>query len=130
MKFQSNCNRLHLHVIDPNSACVIVFKMPPPNQRPSPDQPFPLPIDREVSTIPKAGTDEKWVYPSQQMFWNAMRRKGMPFYCQGFSCLSELSWDQRPVEFEFRKKRHQTIKIGKAGFSGEKELDLHYFKLL
>lgn len=50
--------------------------MPPPNQRPSPDQPFPLPIDRQVSSIPKAGTDEFWAYPSQQMFWNAMLRKG------------------------------------------------------
>ncbi|KAL4236247.1 hypothetical protein ACF0H5_004634 [Mactra antiquata] len=50
--------------------------MPPPNQRPSPDQPFPLSTDRQESTIPKAGTDENWVYPSQQMFWNAMLRKG------------------------------------------------------
>lgn len=52
--------------------------MPAPNQRPSPDQPFPLPTDRIVSTIPKVGDehDEKWVYPSQQMFWNAMLRKG------------------------------------------------------
>ncbi|GAB1605430.1 cytochrome c-type heme lyase-like [Argonauta hians] len=50
--------------------------MPPPNQRPAADQPFPLPLNREVSTIPKAGTDETWVYPSQQMFWNAMLRKG------------------------------------------------------
>lgn len=50
--------------------------MPPPNQRPSPDQPFPLPTDRQKSTIPKAGTDETWTYPSQQMFWNAMLRKG------------------------------------------------------
>jgi len=53
--------------------------MPPPNQRPSPDQPFPLPINRQTSSIPKAGTDERWVYPSQQMFWNAMRRKGWKF---------------------------------------------------
>jgi len=50
--------------------------MPPPNQRPSPDQPFPLPIDRVKSSIPKAGTEETWVYPSPQMFWNAMLRKG------------------------------------------------------
>uniref|UniRef100_A0A0B7A6F0 Holocytochrome c-type synthase n=1 Tax=Arion vulgaris TaxID=1028688 RepID=A0A0B7A6F0_9EUPU len=50
--------------------------MPPPNQRPAPDQPFPLSVDRLTSTIPKAGTDESWVYPSQQMFWNAMLRKG------------------------------------------------------
>ncbi|CAL8090541.1 unnamed protein product [Calicophoron daubneyi] len=52
--------------------------MPPPNQRPSPGQPFPLPTDRQVSSIPKADTQngEKWVYPSAQMFWNAMLRKG------------------------------------------------------
>ena len=55
---------------------VIVKQMPPPNQRPAPDQPFPLPIQRQKSNIPKAGTDETWVYPSQQMFWNAMLRKG------------------------------------------------------
>ena len=52
--------------------------MPPPNQLPAPDQPFPLPVDRQKSTIPKAGSNgEFWVYPSQQMFWNAMLRKGM-----------------------------------------------------
>ncbi|CAL1278534.1 unnamed protein product [Larinioides sclopetarius] len=51
--------------------------MPPMNQNPAPDQPFPLPTQRQVSSIPKAGTeDEKWVYPSAQMFWNAMLRKG------------------------------------------------------
>ncbi|KAJ8880244.1 hypothetical protein PR048_016710 [Dryococelus australis] len=51
--------------------------MPAPNQMPAPDQPFTLPRDREVSSIPKAGTNEEfWVYPSQQMFWNAMLRKG------------------------------------------------------
>jgi len=51
--------------------------MPPPNQRPAPDQPFELPIQRQVSTIPKAGKEnEFWQYPSQQMFWNAMLRKG------------------------------------------------------
>ncbi|XP_035214541.1 cytochrome c-type heme lyase-like [Stegodyphus dumicola] len=51
--------------------------MPPMNQNPAPDQPFPLSKDREASTIPKAGSEnEVWVYPSQQMFWNAMLRKG------------------------------------------------------
>jgi cytochrome c heme-lyase len=51
--------------------------MPPPNQMPSPGQPFPLPTNRVVSSIPKAGTEgEFWVYPSPQMFWNAMLRKG------------------------------------------------------
>ena len=51
--------------------------MPPPNQLPSPGQPFPLSTLRVQSNIPKAGTEaEKWVYPSEQMFWNAMLRKG------------------------------------------------------
>lgn len=50
--------------------------MPPPNQRPSPDQPFELPTERQKSSIPRAGTEQTWVYPSQQMFWNAMLRKG------------------------------------------------------
>jgi len=50
--------------------------MPPPNQRPAPDQPFPLSTERIKSNIPRAGTDETWTYPSPQMFWNAMLRKG------------------------------------------------------
>lgn len=52
--------------------------MPPPNQQPSPGQPFPLSTSRVTSSIPKAmGKEgEKWVYPSEQMFWNAMLRKG------------------------------------------------------
>lgn len=50
--------------------------MPPPNQLPSEGQPFPLSISRVKSGIPKAGSDQNWVYPSEQMFWNAMLRKG------------------------------------------------------
>ncbi|KAK4876345.1 hypothetical protein RN001_012767 [Aquatica leii] len=54
--------------------------MPAPNQQPAPGQPFPLSTSREMSTIPKAlvkeGEDPYWVYPSPQMFWNAMLRKG------------------------------------------------------
>ncbi|XP_065070042.1 holocytochrome c-type synthase-like [Rhopilema esculentum] len=50
--------------------------MPPPNQQPSPGQPFLLPTNRQKSTIPRGGTDNTWEYPSQQMFWNAMLRKG------------------------------------------------------
>merc|ERR1712018_623803 len=54
--------------------------MPPPNQRPSPDQPFPLDTTRVASSIPKhtpqGNSDKTWQYPSQKMFWNAMLRKG------------------------------------------------------
>lgn len=42
--------------------------MPPPNQQPAPDQPFALPTEREVSSIPKSeGDGEFWVYPSAQV---------------------------------------------------------------
>lgn len=51
-------------------------QMPPPNQIPAKDQPYPLSITREESKIPRHGTDKNWVYPSEQMFWNAMLRKG------------------------------------------------------
>ncbi|KAK2510160.1 hypothetical protein MC885_021664 [Smutsia gigantea] len=50
--------------------------MPPANQRPAADQPFPLSTVREESSIPRADSEKKWVYPSEQMFWNAMLRKG------------------------------------------------------
>uniref|UniRef100_A0A672FE50 Holocytochrome c-type synthase n=1 Tax=Salarias fasciatus TaxID=181472 RepID=A0A672FE50_SALFA len=50
--------------------------MPPPNQTPAPDQPFELSLKREESTIPRHGAEKNWVYPSEQMFWNAMLRKG------------------------------------------------------
>ena len=50
------------------------------NQKPSEGQPFDLSTSRVVSTIPKADPkaeeDTYWKYPSEQMFWNAMLRKG------------------------------------------------------
>lgn len=55
-----------------------LLKMTPPNQLPSPGQPFPLSVERVQSSIPKfdGKEGENWVYPSPQMFWNAMIRKG------------------------------------------------------
>ncbi|CAG9831521.1 unnamed protein product [Diabrotica balteata] len=54
--------------------------MGPVNQKPLPEQPFPWLTDRQVSTIPKAiikeGEGQFWVYPSPQLFWNTMLRKG------------------------------------------------------
>ena len=55
---------------------LLFIQMPPANQQPSLGQPFLLPTDRQKSTIPRGGTEETWVYPSPQMFWNAMLRKG------------------------------------------------------
>eukprot|EP00854_Cymbomonas_tetramitiformis_P012683 gene12683-14992_t len=58
--------------------------MPSANQRPGPGQRIPLPVERVQSTIPKADfnpahqaeASRTWVYPSEQMFYNAMKRKG------------------------------------------------------
>jgi cytochrome c heme-lyase len=46
------------------------------NQEPAPGQRFKLNTERVKSSIPKAGTEDgTWVYPSPQMFWNALVRK-------------------------------------------------------
>lgn len=55
---------------------MLLYQIPKLDQNPAPDQPFPLRKDREKSSIPKAGSDDTWEYPSAQMFWNAMLRKG------------------------------------------------------
>jgi cytochrome c heme-lyase len=46
------------------------------NQELAPGQRIKLSTERVKSSIPKAGTEDgTWVYPSPQMFWNAMVRK-------------------------------------------------------
>lgn len=49
-----------------------------PNQLPSPGQTKKLSTERAVSTIPKGGAEngETWTYPSEQMFYNSLHRKG------------------------------------------------------
>lgn len=49
-----------------------------PNQLPAPGQKHPLSTNRVISSIPKAGggENETWTYPSPQMFYNALKRKG------------------------------------------------------
>ena len=47
-----------------------------PNQMPHPDQKEALSVERVVSSIPKGGTNETWSFPSPQMFYNALKRKG------------------------------------------------------
>ena len=50
------------------------MQMSPSSQEPQTDQPFPLSKERQSSSIPK-GDGEVWVYPSEQMFFNAMTKK-------------------------------------------------------
>ncbi|PRT55144.1 Putative cytochrome c1 heme lyase [Wickerhamiella sorbophila] len=42
---------------------------------PLPDVPQQLSAEREVSTIPRADNKGNWVYPSEQQFFSAMKRK-------------------------------------------------------
>lgn len=47
------------------------------NSMPSKEQSVALPTERVSSTIPKGGSEgETWTYPSPQMFWNSLSRKG------------------------------------------------------
>ena len=46
------------------------------NQQLAPGQVEPLSTHRVQSSIPKGGTESTWAYPSPQMFWNSLSRKG------------------------------------------------------
>ena len=46
------------------------------NQMPAPGQAKPISTERAQSNIPKGGTAGTWQYPSPQMFYNALVRKG------------------------------------------------------
>jgi len=63
---------VYAQLIDPTN------QMPKnPNQEPAEGQRMPLSTGRVQSNIPKGGTDaDTWLYPSPQMFFNALRRKG------------------------------------------------------
>jgi cytochrome c heme-lyase len=48
------------------------------SQKPLPGQAIPLETSRVISSIPTAnesGESKHWIYPSEQMFFDAMRRK-------------------------------------------------------
>lgn len=72
-----------------------------PNQQPFPGQRLPLSTDRQPSSIPKDGTSSTWVYPSPQMFYNALKRKGkgadvteqdMDAVVYNHNVMNELTW--------------------------------------
>jgi hypothetical protein len=47
----------------------------------APGQRTKIPTTRQPSTIPKSGTKETWTYPSPQMFYNSLVRKGKAEDC-------------------------------------------------
>jgi len=73
------------------------------NQKPAPGQRVALPTERVKSNIPKGGTEETWLYPSPQMFWNALVRKNkaegveegdMPVVVSIHNEMNERTWKQ------------------------------------
>lgn len=69
-RFQGPVYNVYSQEIDPKNM------MPAPNQAPAAGQQQPLSTQRVQSTIPKGGTEGSWLYPSPQMFWNSLVRKG------------------------------------------------------
>ncbi|KAI9189839.1 Cytochrome c1 heme lyase [Blastocladiella emersonii ATCC 22665] len=89
-----------------------------PHQPRHPDQRRDLPTDREASSIPRADAatpdvpaaktdaDGVWMYPSQQMFFNAMKRKNwnpreedMEVVVPIHNAVNEMAW-QRILDWE------------------------------
>ena len=98
---------------------------PDVSQCPAADQKVPLSTHRMVSSIPKtqaftpghqvAGS-ENWTYPSEQMFYNALRRKGyqadetvMPAVIAIHNTVNEQAW-HRVLEWE--SIYHKCVPLG------------------
>lgn len=73
------------------------------NQTPCPGQKELLSTERIQSTIPKGGTDTTWTYPSPQMFYNALKRKGkgedvvekdMDSVVAAHNTMNEITWKE------------------------------------
>mmetsp|Transcript_1895 Transcript_1895/g.2814 ORF Transcript_1895/g.2814 Transcript_1895/m.2814 type:complete len:289 (-) Transcript_1895:533-1399(-) len=77
-----------------------------PNQLPCPGQRLPLSTERVSSNIPKGGTTGTWLYPSPQMVFNALKRKGkgddvgegdMDGFIAAHNAMNEGTWQKVAV---------------------------------
>jgi len=77
--------------------------MPAANQDIHPGQAFKLSVDRVESTIPQSGNSGTWSYPSPQMFYNALKRKGkgddveeqdVQVIVDIHNNMNEITWDE------------------------------------
>lgn len=71
------------------------------NQMPCPGQRKPLTTERVASNIPKGGTASTWLFPSPQMVFNALNRKGkaddvteddMESFVYAHNAMNERTW--------------------------------------
>ncbi|KXZ52772.1 hypothetical protein GPECTOR_8g161 [Gonium pectorale] len=74
-----------------------------PNQLPCPGQRKPLSTERVASNIPKGGTESTWLFPSPQMVFNALKRKGkgediteddMEGFIAAHNSMNEATWQR------------------------------------
>lgn len=88
------------------------------NQQKAEGQTKDLSVHRVQSSISKGGTDSTWIYPSPQMFWNALVRKGktegaaeddMDAIISIHNNMNEATWEQ----ILFWEKFHPKDGLGK-----------------
>jgi len=112
---------VYAQVIDP------LNNMPPPNQAPTPGQKVALSTDRVKSSIPKGGTDSTWLYPSPQMFWNSLHRKGkaegveetdVPTVVSIHNEMNERAWRQLLDWEKLHAREHREGEPALRHFSG------------
>mmetsp|Transcript_31077 Transcript_31077/g.93333 ORF Transcript_31077/g.93333 Transcript_31077/m.93333 type:complete len:360 (+) Transcript_31077:134-1213(+) len=115
--------------INPNNNMLLQEK-----QAPAPGQDTPLPTERRMSTIPKTSENTPghqragegyWEYPSQQMFYNAMRRKGhepkeeeMSTIVGMHNAVNERSWAEL-LEWERQLHPETADGVRLKSFSGD-----------
>mmetsp|Transcript_4763 Transcript_4763/g.5551 ORF Transcript_4763/g.5551 Transcript_4763/m.5551 type:complete len:297 (-) Transcript_4763:176-1066(-) len=96
------------------------------NQLPAPGQKQVLSTSRVESTIPKGGTAATWVYPSPQMFYNALVRKNkaddvtesdMEHVVSVHNAMNEMTW-QTVVQWEKLHYPHTEVESKLLRFRG------------
>ncbi|KAK9805139.1 hypothetical protein WJX72_001482 [[Myrmecia] bisecta] len=120
-----------------------------PNQQPCPGQKKLISTQRLASSIPKGGTDGTWLYPSPQMFYNALKRKSkgddvteddMNAVVHAHNSMNEMTWQHvlhweqlhseecpQPTLLRFRGRPDDLSPLARlAGwFGGELPFDRH-----
>jgi cytochrome c heme-lyase len=102
-------------------------------QKPYPGQTLPLETERIVSSIPKGSftpthqneSNQNWVYPSHQQFYNAMKRKGfdaheedMPAVVGIHNAVNEQTWKE-VMRYETRFHASHCTNIQLVRFQGK-----------
>ncbi|KAI0982085.1 hypothetical protein GJ496_004190 [Pomphorhynchus laevis] len=84
--FEKQCPCSSKNSTCPMTAMQVIDSSNSSNEQITYESLFPLSKDRVISSIPRSDNDENcdnkfsnWVYPSEHMFYNAMRRKGWKF---------------------------------------------------